>query len=128
MANRIWLIIVGAFSIVFVISSFALIAATFVGPFVEGGQVEDIQLLLTVVTTIAGVLAGFISGRASSSGSGRPGSNRSFSWDLLELPRRPRDERQTWYFEPVPLASRQIFTPASATSRFRPRYPGPFGV
>jgi hypothetical protein len=33
--------------------------AVFFGP-------EDIQLLLTVVTTVAGILAGFVSGRASS--------------------------------------------------------------
>lgn len=60
--NRIWQMIVGAFAIVFVGSSIALIAAVFFGP-------KDIQLLLTVVTTVAGILAGFISGRASS---GRP--------------------------------------------------------
>ncbi len=58
-ANRIWRIVVWAFAAVFVMSSAALIVAVFLGP-------EDIQLLLTVVTTVAGVLAGFISGRSSS--------------------------------------------------------------
>ncbi len=41
------------------------------GLFVEVGQVEDIQLLLRVVSTIVDVLAGYVSGRASSDGSGR---------------------------------------------------------
>jgi hypothetical protein len=57
--NRIWQMIVAAFAIVFVGSSIALIVAVFFGP-------KDIQLLLTVVTTVAGILAGFVSGRASS--------------------------------------------------------------
>jgi CHASE3 domain sensor protein len=57
--NRIWQMIVAAFAVVFVGSSIALIVAVFFGP-------EDIQLLLTVVTTVAGILAGFVSGRASS--------------------------------------------------------------
>ncbi len=57
--NRIWQMIVAAFAVVFVGSSIALIVAVFFGP-------KDIQLLLTVVTTVAGILAGFVSGRASS--------------------------------------------------------------
>jgi hypothetical protein len=57
--NRIWQMIVAAFAVVFVGSSIALMAAVFFGP-------KDIQLLLTVVTTVAGILAGFVSGRASS--------------------------------------------------------------
>ncbi len=59
--DRIWLIIVGAFAIVFILSAIALFVSAFWSP----GQ---IQVLLTVVTTVAGVLAGFVSGRASSSG------------------------------------------------------------
>ena len=58
--NRIWTIIVGAFALVFVLSAVAL--------FVVALQTGEIQTLLTVVTTVAGILAGFISGRASSSG------------------------------------------------------------
>jgi len=58
--NRIWTIIVGAFALVFVLSAIAL--------FVVALQTGEIQTLLTVVTTIAGILAGFISGRASSTG------------------------------------------------------------
>ncbi len=57
--NRIWQMIIAAFAVVFVGSSIALVVAVFFGP-------EDIQLLLTVVTTVAGILAGFVSGRASS--------------------------------------------------------------
>lgn len=66
-ADRIWQIIVWAFALVFVLSALALFAAAFWNP-------DQIQILLTVVTTVAGVLAGFISGRASSGGSGRQGS------------------------------------------------------
>jgi hypothetical protein len=57
--NRIWLIIVGTFAVVFVVSAFTLCGA------VLWGVSTNIQTLLTVVTTIAGILAGFISGRAS---------------------------------------------------------------
>jgi hypothetical protein len=59
-ADQIWLIIVGAFAIVFVLSALALVAAAIFG------VAEKIELLLTVVTTVAGILAGFISGRSSS--------------------------------------------------------------
>ncbi|MDQ5829945.1 MAG: hypothetical protein M3324_08850 [Actinomycetota bacterium] len=57
--NRIWLIIVGTFAVVFLVSAFTLCGA------VLWGVSTNIQTLLTVVTTIAGILAGFISGRAS---------------------------------------------------------------
>jgi hypothetical protein len=56
--NWIWLIIVVTFSLVLLVTTGGFIRAVFVGP-------EDIQLLLTVVTTIAGILAGFVSGRSS---------------------------------------------------------------
>jgi hypothetical protein len=59
--NRIWLIIVGAFAIVFVSAAFALFLAVFL-------DAAQIDILLTVVTTVAGILAGFISGRASTGG------------------------------------------------------------
>ena len=58
--NKIWLIVVWTFSIVFAVTAFGFIVAVFVGP-------KNIQLLLTVVTTVAGILAGFISGRSSTS-------------------------------------------------------------
>jgi|SRR5215211_3927507 len=57
--NWIWLIIVGSFSFVMILSVVALCAA------VLWQASGEIQILLTVVTTIAGLLAGFISGRAS---------------------------------------------------------------
>jgi hypothetical protein len=63
-ANRIWLIIVWAFSSVFVMSTLAFFLAALWRP-------DNIELLLTVVTTIAGILAGFISGRSSAGSSGR---------------------------------------------------------
>jgi len=60
--DRIWQIIVWAFAIVFVLNSLALILAVF------RLEPEHVQILLTVFTTVAGILAGFISGRASSGG------------------------------------------------------------
>jgi hypothetical protein len=57
--NRIWLIIVGTFAVVFLVTAFTLCGA------VLWGVSTGMQTLLTVVTTIAGILAGFISGRAS---------------------------------------------------------------
>jgi hypothetical protein len=65
-SDRIWQWIVGAFAIVFVGGSGTLVASVF---FLE---VEQIQVLLTVFTTVAGILAGFISGRASASERTRP--------------------------------------------------------
>jgi hypothetical protein len=64
-ANWIWLIIVLAFALVFVGSTIAFFVAA-----LSLERAGNIELLLTVVTTIAGILAGFISGR-SSTGSGR---------------------------------------------------------
>jgi hypothetical protein len=60
--NRIWQVIVWTFAIVLVLSVGALIVAAFWGE--RAGT--NIQILLTVVTTVAGILAGFVSGRASS--------------------------------------------------------------
>ena len=57
--NRIWLIIVGTFAVVLLVTAFTLCGA------VLWGVSSDTQTLLTVVTTIAGILAGFVSGRAS---------------------------------------------------------------
>ena len=64
-SDRIWQWVVGAFAIVFVGGSATLVASVF---FLE---VAQIQVLLTVFTTVAGILAGFISGRASASGGTR---------------------------------------------------------
>jgi hypothetical protein len=64
-SDRIWQWVVGAFAIVFVGGSATLVASVF---FLE---VAQIQVLLTVFTTVAGILAGFISGRASASGGAR---------------------------------------------------------
>ena len=58
--NRIWQWIVAAFAIVFVGGTGALIVGVFINP-------DQLQILVTVFTTVAGILAGFISGRASSS-------------------------------------------------------------
>jgi hypothetical protein len=65
-ANWIWLIIVLAFALVFVGSTIAFFVAA-----LSLERAGNIELLLTVVTTIAGILAGFISGRSSAGGSGR---------------------------------------------------------
>jgi hypothetical protein len=60
--NWIWLIIVGSFALVMVLSVGALCAG------VLWHASGEIQTLLTVVTTVAGILAGFVSGRASTGG------------------------------------------------------------
>jgi Arc/MetJ family transcription regulator len=60
--DHVWQLTVWAFAIVFVLSALALFAAAFWSP-------SEIQTLLTVVTTVGGVLAGFVTGRASSTGS-----------------------------------------------------------
>lgn len=62
MTDQIWLIVVSAFALVFVLSALALFWSAFLA---EDGS----QILLTVVTTVAGLLAGFISGRSSTGGS-----------------------------------------------------------
>jgi hypothetical protein len=64
-SDRIWQWVVGAFAIVFIGGSGALIVGVFLLP------VSQVQVLLTVFTTVAGILAGFISGRASASGGSR---------------------------------------------------------
>ena len=58
-ADRIWQLIVGTFALVFVLGSVALFVAVFL-------NLTQVQMLLTVFTTVAGILTGFISGRASS--------------------------------------------------------------
>jgi hypothetical protein len=57
----IWKVTVGVFASVFVLATLALCAGAL---WFKG----DVQTLLTVVTTVAGILAGFISGRASTGG------------------------------------------------------------
>jgi hypothetical protein len=57
----IWKVTVGVFACVFVLATLALCAGAL---WFKG----DVQTLLTVVTTVAGILAGFISGRASTGG------------------------------------------------------------
>jgi hypothetical protein len=65
--NKIWQWIVVTFAVVLIGTMLALIAAIFVG-FWRKTDAAMVQILLTVFTTSAGILAGFISGRASSSG------------------------------------------------------------
>ncbi|MGH3090477.1 MAG: hypothetical protein ACRDSJ_24620 [Rubrobacteraceae bacterium] len=55
--DLVWKVTVISFAIVFVVSAVGLVAAAFM-------QSNDIELLLTVVTTIAGFLAGFVSGKS----------------------------------------------------------------
>jgi hypothetical protein len=64
--NKIWLTIVRTFAAILVIALLALIAGIFMD--VENALV---QILLTVFTTVAGILAGFVSGRASVSRASR---------------------------------------------------------
>jgi len=62
--NKIWMWIVITFAIVLSASIVALIGAIFVSAWHKVDP-ADVQVLLTVVTTVAGILAGFIGGRAS---------------------------------------------------------------
>ena len=62
--NKIWMWIVITFAIVLGLSIVALIGAIFVSAWHKVDP-ADVQVLLTVVTTVAGILAGFIGGRAS---------------------------------------------------------------
>jgi hypothetical protein len=60
--DLIWKVIVWAFAIVLVLAVIFLCIAALWRPG------SDVQTLLTVVTTVAGILSGFISGRASTDG------------------------------------------------------------
>jgi hypothetical protein len=62
--NKIWLWIVITFAIVLGGSIVALISAILISAWRKVDP-ADVQVLLTVVTTVAGILAGFIGGRAS---------------------------------------------------------------
>jgi hypothetical protein len=77
----IWKVTVGVFASVFVLATLALCAGAL---WFKG----DVQTLLTVVTTVAGILAGFISGRASAGGS--TSENSVMAKFSIAPPRRPR--------------------------------------
>lgn len=62
--NKIWLWIVITFAIVLGGSIVALISTILISAWHKIDP-ADVQVLLTVVTTVAGILAGFIGGRAS---------------------------------------------------------------
>jgi len=61
--DRIWRIIISTFAAVLALSTIALLVSAFVNT-----SDSHIQIILTVVTTFAGILAGVISGRASTGG------------------------------------------------------------
>lgn len=63
--DQIWLMIVGAFTLVLLASALALL---YVAIWPPPGESNPTQVMLPVFTSIAGILAGFISGRASASG------------------------------------------------------------
>jgi hypothetical protein len=67
-ADLIWKVIVFAFAISFGVSILGLIGIVLLSVFQPVEQ-ANIQVLLTIVTTVGGILAGFISGRASASDS-----------------------------------------------------------
>jgi hypothetical protein len=62
--NQIWLMIVKTFAIVLGASTVALMAAL-VASFWRTVDPALVQIVLTVFTTVAGILAGFVSGRTS---------------------------------------------------------------
>jgi hypothetical protein len=63
--DRIWLIIVGTFAFVLVISAIALVVTAVLN------SERSTEIMLPVFTSIAGIMAGFISGRASTSATSR---------------------------------------------------------
>jgi hypothetical protein len=65
-ADLIWKVIVFAFAISFGVSILGLIGVVLLSIFHNVEQ-ANVQVLLTIVTTVGGILAGFISGRASTS-------------------------------------------------------------
>jgi hypothetical protein len=65
--DKIWLTIVRTFAAVLLVSAIALLYVSIWPP---PGDANPTQVMLPVFTSIAGILAGFISGRASASGSG----------------------------------------------------------
>ena len=67
--DEVWLTVVGAFKWVLWGATVALAAAVGVALFREVDQAH-IQILLTVFTTVAGIFAGFISGKALGSATG----------------------------------------------------------
>lgn len=69
-ADEIWRTVVGAFKWVLWGSTLALVAAIGVALFREVDQAL-VQILLTVFTTVAGIFAGFIGGKALGSSTGR---------------------------------------------------------
>jgi hypothetical protein len=62
--NQIWLVIVKTFAIVLSVSTVALMAAL-IASFWRTVDAALVQMVLTVFTTVAGILAGFVSGRSS---------------------------------------------------------------
>ena len=64
--NKIWFGIVVTFALVLGGTTLGLVGAVFIG-FWRKVDAANVQILLTVFTTSAGILAGFISGRASTS-------------------------------------------------------------
>jgi hypothetical protein len=68
--NDIWRWIVRTFAVVLGGAMVALVAAVFVS-FWREVDIALVQMLLTIFTTTAGILAGFVSGRASTAGTRR---------------------------------------------------------
>jgi hypothetical protein len=68
--NEVWLTIVKTFAGVLIAATLALIGAVFVSSF-RAVDAAMVQILLTIFTTVAGILAGFISGRTSVGGTAR---------------------------------------------------------
>jgi hypothetical protein len=61
--DRIWMIVVGTFAVVLIGATAALVAAVVLDIFYEI-EPAHVQIMLTMFTTVAGILAGFITGQA----------------------------------------------------------------
>ena len=61
--DKIWMIVVGTFAVVLVGATAALVAAVVLDIFYDI-EAAHVQIMLTMFTTVAGILAGFITGQA----------------------------------------------------------------
>jgi hypothetical protein len=69
-ADKIWVMIVKTFATVLVVGMIALVGVVILAAFREVDK-DLVQIMLTVYSTVAGILAGFITGQAVSSSSNR---------------------------------------------------------
>jgi hypothetical protein len=75
--DRIFLMIVETFKWVLQVATIGLIAVVGLAAFVKDFDPAHVQIMLTVFTTVAGILAGFITGQALSGGGSKNGERNT---------------------------------------------------